>query len=164
VLTPTIMPHNSIYAYNFIMSNDFFRRLDKILRDSSLGRTNSVDQIEAIDSECWAGIAGDVIANHTQLVLNGKDGIVYAESPVWAHSVTQQRIRLLEAIRNKGLNVDSLEVRSQPSKLVGTNKRDGKKPSRIPQEAAYTLEQTAAEIENEQLRSALIRLSKFGKT
>ena len=160
----TIVSHNSLYAYNFIMSNDFFRRLDKILQNSSLGRTSSVDQIKAIDWKCWAGIAGDVIANHTQLVLNGKDGIVYAESPVWAHSVNQQRIRLLEAIRNKGLNVDSLEVRSQPSKLVGKNKRDGKKPSSIPQEAAHTLEQTAAEIENEQLRSALIRLSKFGKT
>ena len=90
------------------MSNDFFRRLDKILQNTTLGRTSSVDQIKAIDWKCWAGIAGDVIANHTQLVLNGKDGIVYAESPVWAHSVNQQRIRLLEAIRNKGLNVDSL--------------------------------------------------------
>ena len=84
------------------MSYYSFRRVDQILKNESFGTTNSLDQIHAIDWECWAEIAGNAIADHTQVVLNGKSGIVYANSPVWAHTVNQQRIRLLKAMRNKG--------------------------------------------------------------
>ena len=145
------------------MSYYSFRRVDQILKNESFGTTNSLDQIHAIDWECWAEIAGDAIADHTQVVLNGKSGIVYANSPVWAHTVNQQRIRLLKAMRDKGFSIDSLQVRSRPLESIRKNKRIGKRPSAIPVEATQTIEETAKEIEHEQLRLALLRLSRFGQ-
>ena len=145
------------------MSYYSFRRLDQILKNKSFGTTRSLDQIQAIDWKCWTEIAGNSIAAHTQVVLNGRSGIVYADSPVWAHTVNQQRIRLLKAMRNKGFSIDSLQVRSRPLESIRKNKKIEKKPSAIPVEARQAIEETAKEIEHEQLRLALLRLSRFGQ-
>lgn len=143
------------------MSDDFFRRLDQILQNSSIGTTSCIDQIRAIDWQCWAEIAGNVIAKHTQLLLNGKNGIVYADSPIWAHSVNQKRVRLLKAIQDRGFVIDSLQVRSQPSKPIGEDCRKKRKPSAISLEVAEMLKQTATGTVNDQLRMSLLKLSKL---
>lgn len=139
-----------------------FRRVDKLLQDSSQGMINPPTTIQTVNSGAWQDIAGKVISAHTRVLLEGRDAVVYADSPVWAHSVNQQRLTLLDSMRRKGLEVDTIRVRNQPPEPRHTSPRSERKPSPISKDAAYTLEQTATTVDHEALRLALLRLSRHG--
>ena len=70
--------------------------------------------VRTLDPEFWREIAGETISSHTQVLLEGTDAVVYADSPVWAHSVNQKRLTLLDSMHRKGLEVDTIRVRNQP--------------------------------------------------
>ena len=139
-----------------------FRRVDKLLQAPAAGRINPSTAIQAVNSETWQDIAGEIISSHTHVLLEGRDAVVYAESPVWAHSVNQQRLTLLDSMRHKGLEVDTIRVRNQPPEPRLTNLRSERKPSPISIDSAHTLEQTATTVVHEALRLALLRLSQHG--
>ena len=139
-----------------------FRRVDKLLQDSSEGMINPSTAIQAVNSGTWQDIAGEIISSHTHVLLEGRDAVVYAESPVWAHSVNQQRLTLLDSMRHKGLEVDAIRVRNQPPESKRTRPRSERKPSLISRDTAHLLEQTATIVDHEALRLALLRLSRHG--
>ena len=139
-----------------------FRRVDELLQDTSEGMINPSTAIQAVNSGTWHDIAGEIISSHTHVLLEGRDAVVYADSPVWAHSVNQQRLTLLDSMRHKGLEVDTIRVRNQPPEPRRTNTQSERKPSPISPDAAHTLEQTATTVDHEALRLALLRLSRHG--
>ena len=139
-----------------------FRRVDELLQDPSAGMINSSAGFQAVDSTIWHDIAGEIISSHTHVLLEGRDAVVYADSPVWAHSVTQQRLTLLDSMRRKGLIVDTIRVRNQPPRPGRTIPQSERKPSPISSDAAHTLQQTATTVDHEALRLALLRLSRHG--
>ena len=139
-----------------------FRRVDELLQDPSADMINPRAQIKAVDPEIWLDIAGEIISPHTHVLLEGRDAVIYADSPVWAHSVNQQRLTLLDSMRHKGLEVDTIRVRNQPPEPRHTRPRSERKPSPISADAAHTLEQTATTVVHEALRLALLRLSQHG--
>ena len=139
-----------------------FRRVDELLQDPSAGMTDSNAAIQPIDSGIWHDISGEVISSHTHVLLEGRDAVIYADSPVWAHSVNQQRLTLLNSMRRKGLVVDTIHVRNLPPEPSRTRPRLERKPSPIPTDAAHTLEQAATTVDHEALRLALLRLSRHG--
>ena len=149
-------------VYNFIMGDLPFRRVDELLQDTSEGMINPSTAIQAVNSGTWQDIAGEIISSHTHVLLEGRDAVVYADSPVWAHSVNQQRLTLLDSMRRKGLEVDTIRVRNQPPESRHTNPRSERKPSPISKDATHTLEQTATTVVHEELRHALLRLSQHG--
>lgn len=154
--------HRGAPVYNFIMGDFPFRRVDELLQDPSAGMINPSAAIQAVDPGTWHDIAGEIIASHTHVLLKGRDAVVYADSPIWAHSVNQQRLSLLDSMRRKGLEVDSIRVRNQPPEPRHTRSRSEQKPSPISTDAAHTLEQTATTVNHEELRFALLRLSRHG--
>lgn len=154
--------HRCALVYNFIMGDLPFRRVDELLQDPSAGMTDSNAAIQPVDLGIWHDIAGDVISSHTHVLLEGRDAVVYADSPVWAHSVNQQRLTLLNSMRRKGLVVDTIRVRNLPPESRRTRPRSERKPSPISTDAAHTLEQTATTVNHEALRLALLRLSRHG--
>ena len=139
-----------------------FRRVDELLQDPSTEMMGLSTPIKAVNSEAWRNIVGEIISSHTHVLLEGRDAVVYADSPVWAHSVNQQRLTLLDSMRNKGLEVDTIRVRNQPPEPRHARPRSERKPSPISTDAAYTLEQTATTVVHEALRVALLRLSQHG--
>ena len=140
-----------------------FRRVDELLQDSSAGIINPRAAILAVDPGIWLDIAGEVISSHTHVLLEGRDAVIYADSPVWAHSVNQQRLTLLDSMRHKGLEVDTIRVRNQPPESKRTTRpRSERKPSLISRDTAHLLEQTATIVDHEALRLALLRLSRHG--
>ena len=140
-----------------------FRRVDELLQDTSEDMINPSIAIQAVNSGTWHDIAGEIISSHTHVLLEGRDAVIYADSPVWAHSVNQQRLTLLDSMRRKGLEVDTIRVRNQPPEpRRHTRPRSERKPSPISKDAARTLEQTATTIVHEALRLALLRLSQHG--
>jgi hypothetical protein len=139
-----------------------FRRVDKLLQDSSVGMINPRTAIQAVDPGTWRDIAGEIISSHTHVLLEKRDAVVYAESSIWAHSVNQQRLTLLDSMRRKGLEVDTIRVQNQPPEPGRTKPQLERKPSPISTNAAHTLEQTATTVEHEALRLALLRLSRHG--
>ena len=144
------------------MGNLPFRRVDELLQDPSAGMSDSNAAIQAVNSATWQEIAGEIISSHTHVLLEGRNAVVYADSPVWAHSVNQQRLTLLDSMRRKGLEVDTIRVRNQPPEPGHTRPRLERKPSPISKDAAHTLEQTATTVTHEALRLALLRLSQHG--
>ena len=154
--------HRGLPVYNFIMGDLPFRRVDELLQDTSEGMINPSTAIQAVNSGTWHDIAGEIISSHTHVLLEGRDAVVYADSPVWAHSVNQQRLTLLDSMRHKGLEVDTIRVRNQPPEPRHTNPRSERKPSPISKDAAHTLEQTATTVTHGALRLALLRLSQHG--
>jgi len=144
------------------MSNSPFRRVKEFLKNDSAGATNLIDQIQVINSKLWAEITGDLISSHTHVILQGREAIVYADSAVWAHSVNQQRITFLQAMRDKGLIIDSIQVRNQLREPQRSNKSAERKPAAIPPNAARILEQTAITVHDKELQLALLKLSRFG--
>ena len=139
-----------------------FRRVDELLQDTSEGMINPSTAIHAVNSGTWQDIAGEIISSHTRVLVEGRDVIVYADSPVWAHSVNQQRLTLLDSLRNTGLEVDTIRVRNQPPEPRHAHPRPEQKPSPISKGATHTLEQTATTVTHEALRLALLRLSQHG--
>ena len=139
-----------------------FRRVDKLLQDPSADMINPCAEIKAVDPGIWLDIAGEVISSHTHVLLEGRDAVIYADSPVWAHSVNQQRLTLLDSMRHKGLEVDTIRVRNQPPESKPTRSRSERKPSLISRDTAHLLEQTATIVDHEALRLALLRLSRYG--
>ena len=139
-----------------------FRRVDELLQDTSDGMINPSTVIQAVDPGTWQDIVGETISSHTHVLLEGRNAVVYADSPVWAHSVNQKRLTLLDSMRRKGLEVDTIRVRNQPPESRHTNLRSERKPSPISKDAAHTLEQTATAVDHEALRLALLRLSRHG--
>ena len=139
-----------------------FRRVDELLQDTSEGMINPSTAIQAVNSGTWQDIAGEIISSHTRVLLEGRDAVVYADSPVWAHSVNQQRLTLLDSMRHKGLEVDTIRVRNQPPESKRTRPRSERKPSLISRDTAHILEQTATIVDHEALRLALLRLSRHG--
>ena len=139
-----------------------FRRVDELLQDPRAGMLDRSAAIQAVDSGMWHDIAGGTIASHTHVLLEGRDAVVYADSPVWAHSVNQQRLTLLDSMRRKGLVVDTIRVRNQPPEPRRTRTRSERKPSPMSTDAALTLEQAATTVDHEALRLALLRLARHG--
>ena len=139
-----------------------FRRVDKLLQDLSAGMIDPSTVIQAVNPEIWRDIAGQIISSHTHVLLVQRDAVVYADSPVWAHSVNQQRLTLLESMRRKGFEVDTIRVRNQPPESKRTSPRSERKPSLISRDTAHLLEQTATIVDHEALRLALLRLSRHG--
>jgi hypothetical protein len=144
------------------MGDSRFRRVDEFLQDMSVGSISPSTAIQAVDSGTWREIAGEVISTHSYLLLEGRDALVYTDSPVWAHSVNQQRRTLLDSMRHKGLKVDTIRVRNRPPESPRIGSQSERKPSPISKEAAHTLEQTATTVVHEALRLALLRLSQHG--
>ena len=157
-----LMFHRGAPVYNFIMGDFPFRRLDELLQDPSAGMINPSAVIQAVDPGIWHDIAGEIIASHTHVLLEGRDAVIYTDSPVWAHSANQQRLTLLDSMRRKGLEVDTIRVRNQPPEPRRASPRSERKPSPISKDAVYTLEQTATTVDHEALRLALLRLSRHG--
>ncbi len=91
--------YRSATVYNFIMGDLPFRRVDELLQDPCAGMVDRSATIQAVDSGMWHDIVGGTIASHTHVLLEGRDVVVYADSPVWAHSVNQQRLTLLDSMR-----------------------------------------------------------------
>ena len=141
-----------------------FRRVDELLQDTSEGMINPSTAIQAVNSGTWHDIAGEIISSHTHVLLEGRDAVVYADSPVWAHSVNQQRLTLLDSMRRKGLVVDTIRVRNQPPEPRRTRPRSERKPSPMSTDAAHTLEQAAATVDHEAPRLALLRLGRHGSS
>ena len=139
-----------------------FRRVDELLQDPPAGMIDLSTAIQALDPGIWHDIAGEIIASHTHVLLEGRDAVVYANSPVWAHSVNQQRLTLLDSMRRKGLVVDTIRVRNQPPAPRRTRPRSERKPSPMSTDAARTLEQAATIVDHEALRLALLRLARHG--
>ena len=139
-----------------------FRRVDELLQDPSAGMINPCAEIKAVDPEIWLDIAGEIISPLTHVLLDGRDAVIYADSPVWAHSVNQQRLTLLDSMRRKGLVVDTIRVRNQPPESGHIRPQSERKPSPISKDAAHTLEQTATTVDHKALRLALLRLSRHG--
>jgi hypothetical protein len=139
-----------------------FRRVDELLQDTSEGMINLSTAIQAVNSGAWQDIAGEPISSHTHVLLEGRDAVVYADSPVWAYSVNQQRLTLLDSMRRKGLEVDTIRVRNQPPEPRHTSPQSERKPSPISKDAARALEQTATTVVHKALRLALLRLSQHG--
>ena len=139
-----------------------FRRVDELLQDPPAGMIDPSTAIQALDPGIWHDIAGEIIASHTHVLLEGRDAVVYANSPVWAHSVNQQRLTLLDSMRHKGLEVDTIRVRNQPPESKRTRPRSERKPSLMSSDTAHILEQTATIVDHEALRLALLRLSQHG--
>jgi hypothetical protein len=139
-----------------------FRRVDQLLQGSYAGNRGTSITIHEVESEIWQDIAGKIIASHTQVFLEQRVAVIFADSPVWAHSVNQQRLTLLDSMRSKGLGVDAIRIRNHPPKSRRTNHRSKRKPSPISTDAAHTIEQAAATVDHEPLRAALLRLSRFG--
>ena len=139
-----------------------FRRVDELLQDTSEGMISPSTTIQAVNSGTWQDIAGEIISSHSHVLLEGRNAVVYADSPVWAHSVNQKRLTLLDSMRRKGLEVDTIRVRNQPPEPQHTSPQSERKPSPISKNAVHTLEQTAATIVHAELRQALLRLSQHG--
>jgi hypothetical protein len=139
-----------------------FRRVDELLQDTSKGMIDTSTAIQAVNPLTWQDIAGEIISSHTHVLLEGRDAVVYADSPVWAHSVNQQRLTLLDSMRRRGLEVDTIRVRNQPPEPGYTNLRSERKPSPISTNTARALEQAATTVDHEALRLALLRLSRHG--
>ena len=139
-----------------------FRRVDELLQDPPAGMIDPSTAIQALDPWIWHDIAGEIIASHTRVLLEGQDAVVYADSPVWAHSVNQQRLTLLDSMRRKGLVVDTIRVRNQPPEPRRTRPRSERKPSPMSTDAAHTLKQAATIVDHEALRLALLRLARHG--
>ena len=154
--------HRGAPVYNFIMGDLPFRRVDELLQDPPAGMIDPSTAIQALDPGIWHDIAGEIIASHTHVLLEGRDAVVYADSPVWAHSVNQQRLTLLDSMRRKGLVVDTIRVRNQPPEPRRTRPRSERKPSPMSTDAAHTLEQAATTVDHEALRLALLRLARHG--
>jgi len=156
--------HRGALVYNFIMGDSPFRRVDELLQDQSSGTINSSTAIQAVDPGTWHDIAGETIAAHTHVLLEGRDAVVYADSSVWAHSANQQRLTLLDSMRRKGLEVDTIRVRNQPPEPGRVRPRSERKPSPISTDAAHTLERAATTVDHEALSLALLRLSRHGSS
>ena len=139
-----------------------FRRVDELLQDTSEGMINPSTAIQVVNSETWQDIVGEIISSHTHALLEGRNAVIYADSSVWAHSVNQQRLTLLDSMRHKGLEVDTIRVRNQPPESKRTSPRSERKPSLISRDTAHLLEQTATIVDHEALRLALLRLSRHG--
>ena len=139
-----------------------FRRVDELLQGPPAGMIDPSAAIQEVDPGIWHDIAGEIIASHTHVLLEGRDAVVYANSPVWAHSVNQQRLTLLDSMRRKGLVVDTIRVRNQPPEPGRTRPRSERKPSPMSTDAARTLEQAATIVDHEALRLALQRLARHG--
>ena len=139
-----------------------FRRVDELLQGPPAGMIDPRTTIQALDPGIWHDIAGEIIASHTHVLLEGRDAVVYANSPVWAHSVNKQRLTLLDSMRRKGLVVDTIRVRNQPPEPRRTRPRSERKPSPMSTDAAHTLEQAATIVDHEALRLALLRLARHG--
>ena len=154
--------HRVAPVYNFIMGDLPFRRVDELLQDPPAGMIDPSTAIQALDPGIWHDIAGEIIASHTHVLLKGRDAVVYADSPVWAHTVNQQRLTLLDSMRRKGLEVDTIRVRNQPPEPRRTRPRSERKPSPMSTGAARALEQAATTVDHEALRLALLRLSQHG--
>jgi hypothetical protein len=154
--------HRGAPVYNFIMGDLPFRRVDELLQDPSANMMGPRAEIKAVDPGIWLDIAGEIVSAHTHVLLEGRDAVIYADSPVWAHSVNQQRLTLLDSMLRKGLEVDTIRVRNQPPESKRTSSRSERKPSLISRDTAHILEQTATMIDHEALRLALLRLSRHG--
>jgi len=154
--------HRGALVYNFIMDDLPFRRVDELLQDTPGEMINPRAAIQAVDPGTWHEIAGEIISSHTHVLLEGRDAVVYADSPVWAHSVNQQHLTLLDSMRRKGLKVDTIRVRNQPPEPRYARPQLERKPSPISTDAAHTLEQAATTVDHEALRLALLRLSRHG--
>ena len=154
--------HRGTSVYNFIMGDLPFRRVDELLQDPSAGMINPSAAIRALDPGIWHDIAGEIISSHSHVLQEGRDAVVYADSPVWAHSVSQQRLTLLDSMHRKGLEVDTIRIRNQPPEPRRTSSKSERKPSPISTDAAHILEQAATTVNHEELRLALLRLSLHG--
>jgi hypothetical protein len=147
--------------YNFIMSDSPFQRISEFLRDNPsidfLGRSSAP---QPVNHDLWREVAGNKIAEHTRVRLDGRELVIYTDSPVWAHAVNQQRITLLEAMRKRGVILDSARIRHQPPEPNRTVIPMPAKPTPIPAEASRALKQTAETIDDEALCLALLRLSR----
>jgi hypothetical protein len=65
-------------------------------------------------------------------------------------------------MRDKGLIIDSIQVRNQLREPQRSNKSAERKPAAIPPNAARILEQTAITVHDKELQLALLKLSRFG--
>jgi hypothetical protein len=139
-----------------------FRRVIELLQDQYADLTGHTSAIQEFDPEIWREIAGEIIASHTHVLLEGRDAVVYADSPVWAHSVNQRRLTLLDSMRSREFDVDAIRVRNKPPPPNHTNTRSERKPSPIPTSASYALEHAAMTVDHEALRLALLKLSRHG--
>ena len=140
------------------MSNDTFRRLDKILQDNGLHIGSSVGEIQEIEQKKWVSIAGATLAAHSRAIVNDKEVVIFAHSSTWAHSANQRRNSILSAINEKIFEANSIRIKIHPIESRKT-KAAYRKPNRMPVEAAEVCKQIAKNSKDEKLRIALNNIS-----
>ncbi|MBL09365.1 MAG: hypothetical protein CL402_02420 [Acidiferrobacteraceae bacterium] len=140
------------------MSDDSFRRLDKILQDNGLHVGGSVGQIQEIKQKKWLSIAGPTLAAHSRAIVNDKEVVIFTPSPIWAHSANQRQSSILRAMNENNFEVNSIRIHIHPTTSRKANPLY-RTPNRIPIEAAKLCEQIAKNSKDENLRIALNNIS-----
>ena len=144
--------------YNFIMGETLFRRVgDLVPKNMSDGAKNSTS-IKAFDVRLWRTIAGENIASHTYVLIEKNIAVIYADSAIWVHTANQRRISFLNSIRDRGFDVEAIQVRNQPPVPSQTRRQNKQKPLPISFASSESLKQTALTMHHKQLKQALLRL------
>ena len=89
------------------------------------------------------------LKNHELTLLTAKS--------TQATQIRYRQRNIISALRRRGLEVSSLKIKVQPTFSA---KKPEDSPRYLTQQVASQLQQTAAYIEDESLKNALIRLSK----
>ena len=115
------------------MSLSSFRRINEFLQDSaSIDSLNSAITRQSVIHDLWLELVGDEIANHTHIRIENRTLTIYANLPIWAHTVNQQRITLLDALKERDANIDSIRVVSCPSSPIPSVTDEGSVPKSTP--------------------------------
>lgn len=110
----------------------------------------------------WAEVAGTGLAQHSRpLGLASQCLTVQVDSPVWAAAVRQRQHSILATLNNKGDlgQVAELRIRVSPTQTaIGPTESVIRPAAPLSAGAAEAIAKTAASIEDEELKAALMRL------
>ena len=151
---PSSKPRSSFKTLSSIVNSELsHKRLDF----AQLSRLQNI----------WQQSLPETLASHSKVAaLNENELIVYADSPVWANKLANNRQKILETIQSKELGkkcaeIKYLRIQVDPSTSIISKKI--KKLKGLSELASKYLSSAAAEISDPELRQALLKLSRQTK-
>jgi len=144
---------------NFIMSDSTFRPVGALVKSVSTSAVADpgIDADKA--NRSWQlTVNADIIA-HTRVTLEDNVLVVFADSSVWGHAVSQQKNTIMAELKSRGISCEEIIVNVKPRETERVPTITSRDPEPIESASAKVLEESAHTVTTPGLRKVLQRLS-----
>ena len=145
------------------MSESTFRRLGTLIDQIPAAGSDPAGSLDEITGP-WAEAVGSELASHTSIALEGSELLVLADTPVWGHLLTQQKLSILKHLKISNPEINRISVKVRPQSPDRVPLPVNRPPRPLDSSSSRALSQSASSVKTTGLRDVLLRISRHGKS